>query len=341
MKTYIGALALLSLIPLARAESGVSIFGTADIGLRSVKLGSSGSITTVTSNGLSTSKLGFKGEEALGGGSYAGFWLESGFLPDTGAMSDSTKFFNRRSTVSLGSARYGELRIGRDYTPTYSALSASGPFGDTGLGAISNIANVVSSGARTFTRADNQVAYFLPSMNGVTGAVAFALGEGVAGARYRGGNLGYAQGPMRLLVGVGRTAAVAGDFTQWIATGSYDLVAATLYGAYVRGTYRTNRQSTYQVAVGIPVGNGLVKASYTIGDMQGPTVAGAAVSDADDVKRIAIGYTYNLSKRTALYTTAVRLQNQGRSAFSLAAAPAGYFPGQSNTGFDVGIRHNF
>ena len=68
------------------------------------------------------SRWGIRGTEDLGGGLYAGFWLESAVLPDTGAA--QAAFWGRRSTVSLGSKDYGELRLGRDYTPTFWNISA-------------------------------------------------------------------------------------------------------------------------------------------------------------------------------------------------------------------------
>ena len=61
--------------------------------------------------------------------------------------------------------------------------------------------------------------------------------------------------------------------------------------------------------------------------------------------QFAVGYVYNLSKRTAVYTTYARLSNTGSSAVissfgqtSLGASPSF---GQSINGFDIGLRHSF
>src|SRR5450830_547499 len=98
----------------AMAQSSVTLFGTMDLGVRHVDNGDS-SVTSVSSHGASTSKIGFRGEEDLGGGWGAGFWLEAQVDPDTGLTGGSNgtglAFFNRRSTVSL-SGPWGEVRLG-------------------------------------------------------------------------------------------------------------------------------------------------------------------------------------------------------------------------------------
>src|SRR3954471_24894728 len=91
---HIAALALLAAASAsASAQSSVTLFGIADVGVRNVKNGDN-SIKSVSSNGINTSRLGFRGTEDLGGGLKAGFWLESGLNPDTGTQSDSTRFWN-------------------------------------------------------------------------------------------------------------------------------------------------------------------------------------------------------------------------------------------------------
>ena len=53
------------------------------------------------SNGANTSRLGVRGIEDLGSGLKAGFWLETGLNPDTGTLSDGTRFWSAapRSTA--------------------------------------------------------------------------------------------------------------------------------------------------------------------------------------------------------------------------------------------------
>ena len=64
------------------------------------------------------------------------------FVPTTGANAPVRAgtqglTFNRRSTVSLAGG-WGELRLGRDYTPTFWNLTIFDAFGTNGLGSSTN-----------------------------------------------------------------------------------------------------------------------------------------------------------------------------------------------------------
>ena len=113
----------------------MTLFGVLDVGARAVKNGDGGTTKSLTNNGFSSSRIGFRGEEDLGDGLKASFWLEAAIGPDVGTAgtnagatgpagaSVGAKFFDRRSTLGL-SSRFGELRLGRDYTPTFTNLGA-------------------------------------------------------------------------------------------------------------------------------------------------------------------------------------------------------------------------
>lgn len=97
----------------------------------------------------------------------------------------------------------------------------------------------------------------------------------------------------------------------------------------------------YLLGITVPVGPGVIRASYTAGNLTGPVVAGQALSSADDANRIALGYVHNLSKRTAVYTTLARLQNKGASRLAFHGGPSGIRGGETSKGFDLGLRHAF
>ena len=166
-------------------------------------------------DGMASSRLGFRGVEDLGGGLKASFWLEMGIAPDTGrnawqlgqrstANDGNQLFFNRRSTVSLTN-QWGELRLGRDYTATFWNWTVFDPFGTNGVGAATNLAlarnlQVALAGTTygTLVRANNMVAYILPAGQfgpGLYGQVQMAAGENAHGNKYYGGRIGYAAGP--------------------------------------------------------------------------------------------------------------------------------------------------
>ena len=336
---------------LVSAQS-VTVFGVVDVNLRSVKNGSADSLKSESSDGLSTSRLGFRGLEDLGDGLKAGFWIESTVMPDTGS-SNATKFWDRRATVSIVDPTFGELRLGRDSMPTYAAIGAYDPFGTNGLGtAIGNgtsagIISTLGSGANTLKRADNQISYFLPdTLGGAYGQLAVAAGEGTAGNRQLSGRLGYALGPLNVSVAYAETTVLAGGkFKQAVLGSSYDLGFAKVMALFVQARFASaageaREQKAYQLGAIVPAGRGELHVAYVNGNMSG----GAALpgfGDDDDAGQFALTYLYNLSKRTALYGTSARLSNKGVSKLIVAIGAAGMKPGEASTGFEAGIRHSF
>lgn len=87
MKKSIVALSVLaSFAGVAAAQtSSVTLFGVVDLAARYTK--ANGNDTKQLSNdGSSSSRLGVRGVEDLGGGLKAGFWLESALSADTGTV---------------------------------------------------------------------------------------------------------------------------------------------------------------------------------------------------------------------------------------------------------------
>ncbi len=85
MKKSLLALAVLGTFAgVASAQSSVTLFGIVDVGIRNVKNGSNPDLWTQSTDGLNSSRLGFRGVEDLGGGLSAGFWLEAGLAADCG-----------------------------------------------------------------------------------------------------------------------------------------------------------------------------------------------------------------------------------------------------------------
>jgi predicted porin len=91
-----------------------------------------------------------------------------------------------------------------------------------------------------------------------------------------------------------------------------------------------------------------VKVSYHKATISGlPTsVSGLGTGSA---RMLALGYVYDLSKRTALYTTAARISNEANTQFTVGGQGTGpsmlvngqFLTGQTSTGYEVGIRHRF
>ncbi|HET9646005.1 MAG TPA: porin [Burkholderiaceae bacterium] len=361
MKKSLLALAVLgAFVGAASAQSSVTLFGIIDTGVARIENKTGTGVKTTTNqmlnDGVNTSRLGLRGIEDLGGGLKAGFHLEGGVSPDTGGAGVGNKFWNRRATVSL-LGNFGEVRLGRDYVPTFWNLTTFDPFGYNGVAQIANVISTLGSGASTLVRADNTIGYFLPSgLGGLYGQAMIAAGEGGANAtqannKYYGGRLGYAAGPFDVAAAYGQTkidfpgsaGVVAGDkYKMWNVAGSWNFGVAKAVAQWIQGktSGATDRKQTiWQIGAVVPLGQGEIHAAYDHANMKGGAGEPAGFRDADDANQWGIGYVYNLSKRTALYANYSHLKNKGASNFTVATP--GSAAGGTSTGVQGGIRHSF
>jgi len=331
----------------ASAQSNVTLFGVVDVGVRYTKNGDD-NVTSLSSNGVQTSRLGFRGVEDLGGGLKAGFWLETGLNPDTGVQSDGTRFWNRRSTVSL-SGNFGEVRLGRDTTPTFNGYADYDVFGTNGVGAADKFVSKLGTDVDTNVRADNLVSYFTPAdIGGFYGQLSAAAGEGKGGKKYYGGRVGYAAGPLNVSASYGQTdvtplAGTAEDTYKLGTIGAaYDLQVVKLSGYVSQAKYADQKLVIANIGASVPVGPGAVRVSFINANASGHTASGASIDD-NDARQFAVGYLYDLSKRTSLYTTVSRINNKEGAAYVVDANPALPSPndGKDSTGVEFGIRHRF
>lgn len=344
-KSLLALAALTAFAGAASAQSSVTLFGIVDLNLRSQDNGSAGSIKSMSQDGNASSRLGFRGVEDLGGGLRAGFWIEGALAPDTGNAAGQT--WQRRSTVSLLGG-FGEVRLGRDYVPTFWNHTVFDPFGTVGVGSQTNlmtqqgVSSILGSGAGTLVRANNTVGYFLPAMGGLYGQVMVAAGEGVGGNKYFGGRLGYGAGPINVAGAYGVTEANGGeDLTTFNIAGSYNFGFATLFLQYHKSDW-TNAakadltQTNILVGATVPVGAGTIKATYGKVDLDTSATASTGAS------QIALGYVYDLSKRTSVYAHYARISNDAGAKFATSGSgPTFKAAGESSTGYEVGVRHSF
>jgi predicted porin len=331
----------------ASAQSNVTLFGILDANIRYVNNSNLPSNVTMDNAGLSSGRLGFRGVEDLGGGLKAGFWLESDVYADRGEFHSSGKFFQRRSTVSL-MGHFGEIRLGRDFTPAAQNPVKFDPFNVIGL-ANSNRISRLPGAFQNYYRSDNAIQYFTPKWNGLQAEVMYALDEDPKSSvgRHVAGRVSYDNGPLSLSVNMARTNVnTAGvKLKQYGAAASYDFGVAKLMGYFQRedlpyGTYGSKTlgaEDRWQIGLTVPVGSHYIRASYVRTDSR----KGPAAFNGSDANRYAIGYVHNLSRRTALYGTVARITNKGGANFSLAGGAPGLATGGNSTGAEFGIRHAF
>lgn len=348
MKKSLIALAVLAASGAAMAQSSVTLFGVVDA-TYAYGSGSVANKSQLTNSGYNSSRLGFRGVEDLGGGLSASFWLEAGVNNDngTGGVTNTNNqaatstggglVFNRRSTVSLNGG-FGEVRLGRDYTPQFWNLTVFDPFGTNGVGTTQTLNS--SLGGPTTVRASNSIGYFLPGkLGGFYGQAQYYMGENLSNAaNKKDGNglalrAGYANGPINVALAFSDTKYLAGDIKSFNLGGQYDLGMAKIMAHYSSDDIKNGNEGTGFLIGGlIPLGAGEVRLAYSTYKID--TVGADPRSN-----KLALGYVHNLSKRTALYTTFARVSNKNGAAQSLNGSVTA--ANRNSTGYDFGIRHSF
>ncbi len=381
MKKSLIAWAVLAAAGAAKAQSSVTLFGIVDATVRFVDAGTGGNVWALTNSALTGSRLGFRGTEDLGGGLSASFWLEAGINNDNGTGVGSNinnapngvsptgtqgLTFNRRSTVSLAGT-WGELRLGRDYVPAFWNVGIFDPFNTQGVGANAIFSyagmSVLTGGILNITnaglRASNSIGYILPNLGGFYGQALYAFGEnndvsaglttcptnpsaaGTPNACRSNGNVGsvrvgYAAGPVDVAFGWGATTfRPSGQYVQQNLGASWNFGLAKVSALWNQEKALGKTANSYLLGATVPIGAGEIKGSYTWGSSTG---------DGLDGNMIALGYVYNLSKRTALYTTTSYISNNGKTAtynYGVAGTAAVPPVGGNTWGLDFGVKHSF
>lgn len=338
---------------LASAQSGITISGMVDMGFIHEMGGAVGTVNKISSGVEKGSRIVIKGKEDLGDGNSAIVHLESGFQADTGALGQGGLLFGRQAYVGLSSQRWGTLTLGRQYTPNYLIMAGvADPFAAGLAGAFSSI--FANSGARV----NNSVKYVTPRVNGVFAEVLYGAGEVVgdknAGSA-AGAALGYSQGKLNARLGYAwrdnDTPALKdrGSARNAVFAFNYDFDIVKMFFAYGvnRGLNSAQLPNAnaygYAVAPVLSVASNDVLLGATV-PYQGGRIIVTAVRKDDrsannqDAMLLALGYSYNLSKRTDLYVSYGHIDNRNGAGYTVNAA---IDIGSGNRAVNLGMRHIF
>jgi predicted porin len=347
----IAAAVLAGCAGLASAQSSVTLYGTVDLSGKYVKNDGSAKRLSLARDGINNSQIGLTGSEDLGSGLRAGFNLQTSVGADAGDIGDGQangKFWSRRAYLYLINP-LGELRMGRDYTPTFWANTLYDAFGNVGVGASSNVLQLPTS---TFARADNSISYLTPpTLGGFFGQATVAAAEGGTTAnpfgnagRYVGARVGYAKGPMDISIAAGQQRNSYFGSTQktYNIGGYYDFGVAKVLGYLLRDTAKNLRETRGSISVVVPLGQSEVHAGYDRSKLTNTVVPAAGFTNV--VWHPKVTYQYNLSKRSALYASAAEEGNGDHSALAVARGTSITAPpklGGKSKGFELGVRHFF
>lgn len=341
----------------AFAQTGVTVSGLVDNYAGSMRMaGDSGRSAVVNSGGLTTSWIGFKGNEDLGGGLKANFALTSFLRTDTGEFGrfPGDTIFSRDAHVGLAGG-FGAVSLGRDLAPHFLPTILFNPFGDSyTFSPLILHMDVPLFGGPGWTNAaasdtgwSNEVMYTTPNFGGLTANLHYQFGEaaGNAGRRNAGLNLLYFGGPLSLTAfyhnvkvnnplntPVGNvqpgsniplpSGLVAARQNAWMVGGSYDLTAAKLFATFGRTMHDIDlSDKIWSLGATVPAGNGKILVAWARTQRDG-----AAVGEEEKRSTASVGYDYDLSKRTDLYAVYMNDRITDRS---------------SGDSVGVGIRHRF
>lgn len=339
----------------AYAQSAVTIYGVLDTAVVHEGGGKNGSVTKLISGVGAGSRIGFKGSEDLGGGLSALFLLENGFQADTGQMGQGGVLFGRQIYLGLQGG-FGTVIVGRQYTPQYMTVVMADPFGS---GYVGDTKNMIATTGNLFSRMDNTVKYISPKVGGIIVELAAATGEvsgDSAAGRQLGGAIEYVTGPLRVRLGYHNrnndTATLRNteNAKNTVLGAVYDFGRIKLHGIYGRNkglnssVWRNNdnpfgrpeapvastESQDALIGLTIPVGPHAVVASYI--DKDDRTVRN------QDANQVAVGYRYNLSKRTELHAAYARIENKNGASYTVGSAIES---GTGDRAASVGIRHAF
>lgn len=340
------------------AQSSVTVYGIVDTGFSSVDNGV-GRTNGLTSGNDSASRIGFRGAEDLGGGLSAEFKLENGINSDDGTAGNAAQAFSRYAYVGLNGA-FGKVRMGRQDNQISEALIKLDPFSAAGVG---NVRNFVAGGGVP-QRQPNMLTWLSNNYNGFSGSVGYIFGE-VAddnGAnRGVGAQISYENGPLNVQLayqkqnytGAANVLGFSGnnadlDDKTILLGATYNFNILKLHGFYGErkldgaatitafggATDFNDKIRTGMIGVTVPFGASAIRTDYIQNDNKD--------RDEADNSIWALSYTYALSKRTTLYATYVRTDNDDNSVMSVSGPSAtGFEAGENGSGTFAGINHRF
>jgi GBP family porin len=359
------ALAMYASVACAQAQSTVTVYGTLDAAMTLGGGGGKAKSEQRLDSGVGPgSRLGFRGNEDLGGGMRAMFVIEMGLDSGTGGLQQGGLAFGRQSLVGLGGKDWS-VTMGRQYSPNLLAVYVTDALSQVYWGSSSAFALGVQGGSAaagsgcqgTSSRVNNSVlgTYKVGSL---TGRLMVSTGdENASGTgRFVNPSITYSEGPLLVNAGYGRLRQCVGDIPagaapEWQSEGNvgvaFDFNLAKVFAGHnfwdpseanrtITATTSLKQTATW-VGVVVPVGtaNYMAQIARLKQVQRGGDAAGTSVG---------LVYEYALSKRTKAYVNAAKVWNDGRGRFGLVGATAvqsASAVGANPRTLSVGATHSF
>lgn len=312
MKKHLIAAAVTTAIAAPAMAQNVSLYGTFDEAIVMTKNQGGQDVTNLTSGTVSSSVLGFKGAEDLGGGLKALVQFEGNMnhngtntINAEGQLGKTAGNFDREAWVGMAGG-FGEVRLGR--------TDVTGVQGIDGLGSSKTLGNIDDFGGSLGKDGASAIRYTSPTMNGfkfdaglqmsaTTNTASGTADITSAGVYYTAGAISVAAGQTQKEV-AGATSDKETQFAARYNAGAFAVGVARQ--AYSSAT-ASSEFTTTQVGVDVPLGNGMtLGASYKNYNKK--------TTNTSDVKRTAVALAKGLSKRTTVYAGYINDSKGGTTA---------------------------
>jgi predicted porin len=185
-----------------------------------------------SSQGNSTSRIGFKGAYDIGSGTKANFKLETGGIQSDGKVNADGTFFNRQAWFGM-SGSWGEVRFGRQDSVPFQVMSGYDQNGASN-GVTAWGVSTVSPWGSFLGRQSKAINYISPSFGGITaqlGLVTKGNSQVVGAKDVFSLGVTYAGGPLSVSVAA-QTKETSATDDFFAVAGSYDLGMVKITGGY-------------------------------------------------------------------------------------------------------------
>ncbi|MDR0247817.1 MAG: porin [Burkholderiales bacterium] len=363
MKKKLVAIAVAGLLaaPLAHAQTAnVTIYGRVNMDLDFISSNADsklGKIQRVSSN---ASRIGFRGTESLGGGLNAIFQIESQFQGD-GVDAGRAGLLGSRDTWLGLQGGWGTVKIGNMLTP-YDAIQPvfgnapnGGPVTILSTGGLWGQWNLPNASGGFGQRLPNAIRYDSPNIAGLQGTLQYSTKE-------MANNNGWNGGLGLFYDNAGLQVAAAYETNQEYRALDMNDHAYTLAAAYKFGMFRPAvvyeyleyglangklKRNMYGASLTMDLGPGKLYGALLLAE-KGKGAEGARIGNISQGKDTGammynISYTYELSKRTSVYTGYVYIDNKDNATytFGMNGHGTGVKPGLTQQGLILGAVHNF
>jgi predicted porin len=316
------------------AQSSVTLYGLIDTSIEITNPGSSWT-PRLDSGAFRGSRVGLRGEEQIGSDTRILFDLENGFNSADGALATSGTLFNRQAWIGVG-APWGEVRLGRQYSPIY--IPFKGELDAFGAGTIASGLNNLS---KITPYTNNGLAYLSPDLHGFTTTLMVALpnsgnGNGLSG-NYE--TFAYRNGPFHISYAHQQTTGATGLRAN-LGGVSYVLGKTTAFVSFFNGDGGSPRYHDDGMSV---------SARYAVSAHFRASLGYTYMRDQsggdNNVDQFSAACEYDLSARLMLYASAGMLRNHGSAEFTLRGVdvtglPPAY-PGAPVRGVQLGLIDRF